>query len=72
MVNLRATATLRSLNFFEYRWVDSDRYYSPYENDNQGRRLELIRINDSKCIKDIASKGRFQEYLGPKIWTNRQ
>src|SRR5437660_2945979 len=51
----------------EYRWVDFDHAYSPYEGDEQGEGFELIHITDSKWIEDMAAKGIFQKYPGQRF-----
>jgi hypothetical protein len=58
---------IKFLEVLEYRWVDFDHFYSPYDEDDEGEGLELIRITDSKWIEEMASKGWFQKYPGQRF-----
>jgi hypothetical protein len=57
---------IRFTGVLEYRWVDFDHLYSPYDDD-QGEGFGLIQITDSKWIEAMASKGWFQKYPGQRF-----
>jgi len=60
---------IRFTNVLEYRWISDTIWYYPY-GDDKNFIFGLVEIFKSEYIEDIASKGKYKDYIGRRFGPN--